>query len=295
LARKLTNTIEESPTEYRSFDEQEILARARYIETTVLPGVTNDLMAKVKENYDNQAMDLLVKLHTIPSNAAVQEAFLRSFVPSVHELITSTPAAKIYKRAHVIDGLIQLLGTTPKAQEQILLDWAQPGSPVPIREATRSYLSNQFENTSSRTNNFNDLVSDGLMAMPPGATNMSTREIARYSLFHGDDFQMRVAAFKLQQHSEETDIPPILLRYVTNPLMLFPSGAAGKVALLPDTASKEVWMNVILKSIDSTAAFAPGIAEHHRRDFLRCIEDQVPELRNKAQSLLAITQEALGA
>jgi hypothetical protein len=183
--------------------------------------------------------------------------------------------------------LVQLLSTNPQAQAQILLDWAQPGSPAPIREATRSYLSNQFESTSNRPNNFSDLVSDGLMAKPHGATNMSTGEIARYSLFHGDDFQMRVAAFKLQQQSEEADIPPILLKYIISPLTMFPSGAAGKVAFLPDTVSKEAWMDVVLKSIDSTAAFAPGVAEHNRRDFLKSIADQVPELRAKAQGLQA--------
>jgi hypothetical protein len=291
LARKLTTTIEESPAEYRSFDDQEILARARYIETKVLPGVTNDLMAKIKENYDNHAIDLLVKLHTNSSDPAVQEAFLSSFVPSVHELIASTPAAKSYKRAHVIDALMQLLSTKPQAQAQIILNWAQPDSPVPIRNAIRAYLSNQFEDISKRPNNFSDLLSDGLMAMPPGATNMSTGEIARYSLFHGDDLQMLVAAFKLLQHSEETDIPHRLLDSIIRPLVMFPKSAAEMVALLPDTLSKEAWMDVVLKSIDSIPAFASGVAEYHRHDFLNTIAHLVPELRTKAQRLLAITQE----
>jgi hypothetical protein len=288
LARKLTDTIQESPAEYRSFDQQEILARAKYIETKVLPGVINDLMAKVIETVDPSAMSLLAKLNEGQSDPAVQEALLSRFVPAMHERIASMSSmGTSFKGYQVIARLMEVLSAEPQAQERLLLDWAQPGSPVSVRDVTRSYITSKFSSGFEDHN----IVSDDLMAVPPVATSMSTGERALYSLNHGDDFQMRLAAFKLRHNDEKSDIPAQWLDDIINPNRIEPNSVIERLALLPDTSSKEAWMSVFLKSIDSMAVYDPDDAVRQRRMTLQGIADRVPELRAKAQSLLTVTSE----
>jgi hypothetical protein len=76
IAQKLKDTTENTPQELRSFDQQEILARANYIERNVLPDVIDKLTEKLESRPWSKQIALLLYLNQGKVDARVQNTLI---------------------------------------------------------------------------------------------------------------------------------------------------------------------------------------------------------------------------
>lgn len=295
LAAKLARTIEETSPENRSMDEQEILARTRYIQKQILPAVLDKLAAMVESEPASHAVDVLAALSGDAPGPRIRDAFIKVAATRNGEFVTAVDALKKmssstaltdlrtiveqnsgsgdgYKRELCIKVMLKLIGHTRGKQERALVEWGQPDSS--IRDAARDYVMNRLDGSDSQDIMSRPVSDDYLMLPPTGERATAVR--ARYTLEHGDDFQQRVAAIKLGWHGKDDDIP-LLMQSATHPdSNIAAASLKSALRLITDNAQDS-----IVEHLDRFALSSSPLHPAARKLFKQMWEDESTEVYRK--------------